>query len=80
MLKPLIAAALAASAYAAPSYAAPSTECVDRLAYQIGHNPVRALPYGGGGGEPHTPMPGDPVGYVQYDVAAAIAAAKCLAS
>lgn len=79
MLRPLLVAA-ALAAVAAPAFAAPSTACVDTFVYAVRHNPVRPLPYGGGGGEPHTPMPGDPVGYVRYDVNAATAAAKCLAS
>lgn len=79
MLKPLVAAA-ALAALAAPAFALPSKSCVDNFVYAVRNNPVRPLPSGGGGGEPHTPMPGDPIGYVKYDANAAVVAAKCLAS
>lgn len=79
MLKPLVAAA-ALVAVAAPAFAAPDVACATTLHHQVTHNPVRPLPHGGGGGEPTMVMPGDPVGYVRYDVNAAVAAAKCLAS
>jgi len=79
MLKPLVAAA-ALAAVAAPAFAAPSVSCATTLQYQVTHNPVRPLPSGGGGGEPTMVIPGDPVGYVKYDVNAAVAAAKCLSS
>lgn len=79
MLKPLIAAA-ALAAVAAPAFAGPPKTCVDTFVYAVRNNPYRPLPSGGGGGEPHSPIPGDPVGYVKYDANAAVVAAKCLAS
>lgn len=79
MLKPLLAAA-ALAAVAAPALAAPDLSCVTTAQYKITHNPVRPLPSGGGGGEPTMVIPGDPVGYVVYDVNAVTAAAKCAAS
>lgn len=79
MLKPLVAAA-ALAAVAAPAFAAPSVTCAKTLQYQVTHNPVNPFPSGGGGGgEPTMIIPGDPIGYVKYDVNAAVAAAKCLA-
>jgi hypothetical protein len=77
MLKPLLAAA-ALAAVAAPASLASPTDCVSTFVHAVTHNPVRPLPSGGGGGEPHTPLTGDPVGYVLYDVNAATAAVKCL--
>lgn len=80
MLKPLAAAValLALAGLPASASTAPGA-CVNDATYKVQHNPVRPLPSGGGGGEPHTPVPGDPVGYVKYDVAAVTAAAKCIA-
>lgn len=79
MLKPLLAAA-ALVAVAAPAFpSSANSACLSTFQYQVTHNPVRPLPHGGGGsGEPTMVMPGDPVGYVRYDVTAATTAAKCL--
>ncbi|HEX8004193.1 MAG TPA: hypothetical protein VF519_16010 [Mycobacteriales bacterium] len=83
MTKPLfLLAAAALAAAAAPAYAAAGpVACVNTGVYQVQHNPVRPLPSGGGGGgEPTMVIPGDPVGYVKYDVTALTTAAKCAAS
>ncbi|HEV2891238.1 MAG TPA: hypothetical protein VGX28_12760 [Frankiaceae bacterium] len=77
MTKPLLAAAAIAAAVALPASAGPSG-CVSDLAYRVQHNPVRPLPYGGGGGEPTMVMPGDPNGYVAYDVDAVKDASACI--
>jgi hypothetical protein len=76
MLKPLVATAAVLAAVALPASALDSG-CAGDAAYKIQHNPVRPLPSGGGGGEPTMVIPGDPVGYVKYDVAAVVAAVKC---
>lgn len=78
MTKPLLATAAVLAAVATPASAAVGTACVDAAVYKITHNPVRPLPSGGGGGEPTMIMPGDPIGYVKYDVGAVTAIPSCL--
>lgn len=77
MLKPLVTAAALCALAAVPSHASnPTVACLGAAAYAVQHNPYNPFPSGGGGGEPHTPMPGQPGPYVQYDVAAFTACAK----
>lgn len=71
MTRRLAAAALVATALSAtPASAATCTLATN--------NPYRPLPSGGGGGEPSTPVPGQPREWVNWYVASAASYVNCL--
>ena len=73
--------ALGSVAVAVPASAGDPVACAKKAVATIKSNPYRPLPGGGGGGEPPAPpQPGQPVAFVQHDVNAAVALAKCAAS
>ncbi len=73
MTRRLAAAALVAAALTATPAAAAA--CTLATA-----NPYRPLPTTGGGGEPSTPVPGQPREWATWYVSSATSYAKCLAS
>ena len=81
MTRQVVAAALvAAAAFATPPAGAAPADCMSAYRYALTHNPWRPLPSGGGGGEPGGgPMPGHPFDWAEWNTAATVAFAKCLA-
>jgi hypothetical protein len=75
-------AALVLGSLAAPALAsADPVSCTNAYRAALADNPWEPLPHGGGGGEPGgAPMPGQPTRWAQWNQAATVAYAKCLAS
>ncbi len=73
-------AALALATAAAPAFAVDPVACTAAYQDALNSNPWEPLPHGGGGGEPGgAPMPGQPAKWAEWNRAATLAYAKCLA-